>query len=105
MRRPNHDSTDQRALNARVFMCFGTNSKARHRFAVGQSRVFSISAASSVAMQKRVQIALAVLLVIFAGVMVWQVLRLREPVFQGKFRIGCQKQLGGMLNYCYREAA
>jgi len=86
-------------------MCSGTNPKARHGIAVGQPQDFSISAASSVAMQKQVQIALAVLLVILAGVIGWQVLRLREPVFQGKFRIGCQKQLGGMLNYYYREAA
>lgn len=35
-------------------------------------------------MRKRVHIALAVLLVVLAGVIVWQVLRLREPVYQGK---------------------
>ena len=35
-------------------------------------------------MRKRVYIALAVLLVILAGVSAWQVLRLREPVYQGK---------------------
>jgi C-terminal processing protease CtpA/Prc len=35
-------------------------------------------------MRKRVHIALAVLLVILAGVSGWQVLRLREPVYQGK---------------------
>jgi len=34
-------------------------------------------------MRKRVQIALAVLLVALAGVVVWQVMRLREPVYQG----------------------
>ena len=35
-------------------------------------------------MRKRVYIALAVLLVILAGVIAWQVMRLREPVYQGK---------------------
>jgi hypothetical protein len=35
-------------------------------------------------MRKRVQIALAVLLVVVAGVIAWQVLREREPVYQGK---------------------
>ena len=35
-------------------------------------------------MQKRVQIALAVLLVMLVGVIAWQVLREREPVYQGK---------------------
>jgi len=35
-------------------------------------------------MRKQVYIALAVLLVILAGVIAWQVLRLREPVYQGK---------------------
>ncbi|MGO8928675.1 MAG: hypothetical protein ACLQU3_17540, partial [Limisphaerales bacterium] len=37
-------------------------------------------------MQKRVHIALAVLLVMLVGVIAWQVLRLRErePVYQGK---------------------
>ena len=35
-------------------------------------------------MRKRVYITLAVLLVILAGVVVWQVLRLSEPVYQGK---------------------
>jgi HEAT repeat protein len=35
-------------------------------------------------MRKRVQIALAVLLVFLAGVITWQGLRLREPVYQGK---------------------
>ena len=35
-------------------------------------------------MRKRVYIALAVLLVMLAGVIAWQVLRLREPVYQGK---------------------
>jgi len=35
-------------------------------------------------MRKRVQIALAVSLVAIAGVIAWQVLRLREPVYQGK---------------------
>jgi hypothetical protein len=35
-------------------------------------------------MRKRVQIALAVLLVVIAGVGVWQGLREREPVYQGK---------------------
>jgi C-terminal processing protease CtpA/Prc len=35
-------------------------------------------------MRKRVQIALAVLLVILAGVIGWQVLRLREPVYHGQ---------------------
>jgi HEAT repeat protein len=35
-------------------------------------------------MRKRVHITLAVLLVALAGVITWQVLRLREPVFQGK---------------------
>jgi hypothetical protein len=34
--------------------------------------------------RKRVQIALAFLLVATAGVIAWQVLRLREPVYQGK---------------------
>jgi hypothetical protein len=37
-------------------------------------------------MRKRVQIALSVLLVILAGVIAWQVLRLREPVYQGNQR-------------------
>src|SRR6266700_7337487 len=36
------------------------------------------------AMRKRVQIALAVLFVAVGGVIAWQVLRLREPVYQGK---------------------
>jgi len=36
------------------------------------------------AMRKRVQIALAVLLVAIVGMVVWQVLREREPVYQGK---------------------
>ena len=35
-------------------------------------------------MQKRVYIALAVLLVMLAGVIAWQVLHLREPIYQGK---------------------
>ena len=35
-------------------------------------------------MRKRVHIALAVLLVSLAGVIAWQVLHLREPVYQGK---------------------
>jgi hypothetical protein len=35
-------------------------------------------------MHKRVQIALAVLLAILAGVSVWQGLREREPLYQGK---------------------
>ena len=35
-------------------------------------------------MRKRVYIALAVVLVLLAGVIAWQVLRLREPVYQGK---------------------
>jgi hypothetical protein len=35
-------------------------------------------------MLKRVQIALAVVLVILAGVIGWQGLRLREPVYQGR---------------------
>ena len=35
-------------------------------------------------MQKRIQIALAVLLVMLAGAITWQVLREREPVYQGK---------------------
>ena len=35
-------------------------------------------------MRKQFYIALAVLLVILAGVIAWQVLRLREPVYQGK---------------------
>ena len=35
-------------------------------------------------MRKRVYIALAVLLVMLAGVIAWQVLRQREPVYQGK---------------------
>jgi hypothetical protein len=35
-------------------------------------------------MRKRVHIALAVLLVAIAGVIAWQVLRLREPVYQGR---------------------
>jgi hypothetical protein len=35
-------------------------------------------------MRKWVQVVLAVLLVVLAGVIVWQVLRLREPVYQGK---------------------
>jgi HEAT repeat protein len=35
-------------------------------------------------MQKRVQMALPVLLVVLAGVVAWQVLRLQEPVYQGK---------------------
>ena len=35
-------------------------------------------------MPKRVQIALAVLLVMLAGVITWQALRLREPVYAGK---------------------
>jgi HEAT repeat protein len=35
-------------------------------------------------MRKRVQIALAVLLVALAGVIIWQVLREREPIYQGK---------------------
>jgi hypothetical protein len=35
-------------------------------------------------MRRRVYIALAVLLVMLAGVIAWQVLRLREPVYQGK---------------------
>lgn len=35
-------------------------------------------------MPKRVQIALAVLLVAIVGVMMWEVLREREPVYQGK---------------------
>jgi HEAT repeat protein len=34
--------------------------------------------------RKRVQIALALLLVVIAGVIAWQVLREREPVYQGK---------------------
>ena len=38
-------------------------------------------------MHKRVQIALAVLLAILAGVSVWHGLRLREPVYHGK-RLG-----------------
>jgi len=36
------------------------------------------------AMRKRVQIALAFLLVAIAGVIAWQVLHLREPAYQGK---------------------
>jgi len=36
------------------------------------------------AMRKRVQIALAVLLIGFAGVIAWHVLREREPVYQGR---------------------
>src|ERR1019366_8151646 len=36
------------------------------------------------AMRKWFQIAVAVLLVILAGVIAWQVLRLRQPVYQGK---------------------
>lgn len=35
-------------------------------------------------MRKRVQIALAVLLVAILGMIMWQVVRLREPVYQGK---------------------
>ena len=35
-------------------------------------------------MRKRVQIALAVLLLAIGGMIAWQVLRLREPVYQGK---------------------
>ncbi|MGO8929484.1 MAG: hypothetical protein ACLQU3_21680, partial [Limisphaerales bacterium] len=35
-------------------------------------------------MTKRVQIALAVVLIILAGVIAWQVLREREPVYQGR---------------------
>jgi hypothetical protein len=35
-------------------------------------------------MRKRVQIALAVLLVVIAGIIGWQVLRGREPVYEGK---------------------
>ena len=35
-------------------------------------------------MRKRVYIALAVLLVTLAGVIAWQVRRLREPVYQGE---------------------
>src|SRR5436309_9540046 len=34
--------------------------------------------------EKRVQIALAVLLVAVGGVITWQALRLREPVYQGR---------------------
>ena len=35
-------------------------------------------------MIKRVQVALAILLVMLAGVIAWQAMRLREPVYQGK---------------------
>src|ERR1017187_8745077 len=37
-------------------------------------------------MRKRVHIALAVLLVMLAGVIAWQVLREREPVYEGSRR-------------------
>jgi HEAT repeat protein len=47
-------------------------------------------------MRKRVHIALAVLLVILAGVMAWLGLRLREPVYQGK-------PLSGWLEILHRE--
>jgi HEAT repeat protein len=47
-------------------------------------------------MRKRVQFALAVLLVILAGVGVWQVLRLRGPVYQGK-------RLSFWLEILYKE--
>ena len=40
--------------------------------------------AHTAAMLKRVQITLAVVLVTLAGVMGWQGLRLREPVYQGR---------------------
>jgi hypothetical protein len=35
-------------------------------------------------MQERVYIALAVVLVTLAGVIAWQMLHLREPVYEGK---------------------
>jgi HEAT repeat protein len=47
-------------------------------------------------MIKRVYIALAVLLVILAGVIAWQAMRLREPVYQGK-------RLSVWLEILYRE--
>ena len=47
------------------------------------------------AMRKRVQVALAVALIILAGVIAWQVLRLREPVYQGK-------SASYWMNYDYR---
>jgi hypothetical protein len=46
-------------------------------------------------MRKRVQIALAVLLVAVAGVIAWQVLGHREPVYQGK-------SASYWMNYDYR---
>ncbi|MGO8925638.1 MAG: HEAT repeat domain-containing protein [Limisphaerales bacterium] len=45
-------------------------------------------------MRKRVHIALAVLLVMLAGVIAWQVLRQREPVYQGKVLSSWLKQYG-----------
>ena len=35
-------------------------------------------------MQKRVQLAVAVLLIMLAGMLVWQLQRVSEPVYQGK---------------------
>jgi len=49
-------------------------------------------------MRKRVQVALAVLLVVFAGVIAWQVLRLREPVYQGKRLSFWLERLTGAVN-------
>jgi hypothetical protein len=53
-------------------------------------------------MRKRVQIALAMLLVLLAGVIAWQVLRLPErkpePVYQGK-------RLSVWLDILFREGA
>jgi hypothetical protein len=46
-------------------------------------------------MRKRVHIALAILLVMLAGVIGWQGLRLREPVYQGK-------SANYWMNYDYR---
>jgi hypothetical protein len=45
---------------------------------------FPLPSAHNAVMRKRVYIALAVVLVALAGVSVWQGLRLREPVYQGK---------------------
>jgi hypothetical protein len=53
-------------------------------------------------MRKRIYIALAVLLVILAGVIAWQVLREREPVYQGK-RLSVWLQGYQVWNYQLRE--
>jgi hypothetical protein len=55
---------------------------------------FPPPSAHNAVMRKRVYIALAVLLVALAGVITWQVLREREPVYQGKRLSAWLKQYG-----------